>query len=274
MDSEMAGGGPDRYYIGGTGHRGGYHYETGGTLDVEPESLEEFANFLAGDLSAFRDARAAAIDEHFRMEDFPPFGGDVNAAGGLPEGMAFGEEYFGREMAAQMLLGDVEMGLLAMQLAARLIHADYLASDFLGGGDGSGDPFAGYGMVSQTFTAGRMEHDGGDPLADPEQLAALGMDDEAGQQFQDAVAEQERLGDEEFDDEADGTLGDPGDRGYTGATLNEGTAGEYTVTNDTRIHDGDAARHIYATDEGVLHPGSYGPPGPPEWEHPIPPEEE
>ena len=270
MDSETAGGGLDRHFIGGS-----YYYDAGGTVDVEPESLEEFADFLEGDLGVFRDAREAAVDEHFRMEDFPPFAGDVNTAGGLPEGMAFGEEYFGREMAAQMLLGDVEMGLLAMQLAARLIHADYLATDFLGGGDGSGDAFAGYGMVSETFTAGRMEHDGGDPLADPEQLEALGMDTEASQQFQDAVEEQERLAGSEFDGDSDGTLGNPGDRGYTHTVLNEGEAGEYTITNDSRVYEGDAARHIFTNEEGMVQQtGYFGPPGPPEWEHPIPPEEE
>jgi hypothetical protein len=270
MVSETGGGGPDRHFIGG-----GYYYQPEGTVDLEPESLEEFADFLAGDLAAFRDARQQAIDEHFRVEDFPPFAGDVHAAGGMPEGMAFGEEYFGREMAVQMLLGDVEMGLLAMQLAARIIHADYLASDFLGGGTGSGDPFAGYGLVSETFTAGRLDHDGADPMADPEQLERLGIDSEAGQRFADAVAEQEQLAEQEFDAGTGGTLGHPGDRGYTGAVLNQGEAGEYPIGNDTRIYDGDQARHVVTTEAGEVRVAThFGPPGPPEWEHPIAGEEE
>jgi hypothetical protein len=273
MDSETAGGGPSRHYIGGgsypaSNYGAGYYYDAGGTVDVEPESLDEFANYLAGDLEVFREARTQAIDEHFATDTFPPFAGDVGAANGMPEGMAFMLEYHTREAAMQMLLIDVEVGLTALQMAGALIHAAYVKADLLEGGDGTGDPFAEYSDVGSIFDEGHGDLTSNDStrlLEDQE------IENPAAEQFDDAVEQQEDLKEREL---GDSEFGDPGDRGYTGAVLNEGGAGEYTIANDTRVHDGDAARHIYASDEGVLHPGHSGPPGPPEWEHPIPLEEE
>jgi hypothetical protein len=217
-----------------------YHPE--GSVNVVPTDLSQFAEFVDGDRDAYVEVKRGAVDE-FLGNDLPAFWGDLDAAGGMPEGMGFAREYFAREMAMMMFLNDVDFGLMALSSAARFIHTDYLMADFLSGGDGSAG-FAGYRSenVVNTFSGGP------DSLAN--QLADGEHGDEAQSEFNAAVAEQEELGREGLDGDQ---MEQMEQRGGAGETLHEGQPGEYTIDPNTDVPAVDGAVHLTSNEDGDVY---------------------
>lgn len=243
-------------------------YQPAGSVSTEPDDLEHFSKMIFSDRDAFQDAKTQAVNEFFDSM-IPPFQGDTEANGGLPEGMNFAKEYFDREMAMKMFLLDVESGLAALGMAAMFIHFDYVMADFLSGGDGSAG-FANYtdASVTATFDNPQAQAPAGDSEAD----------DEIAGEWQDELDRQEQIAEEQggiAGSEFDEDNVDTGDRGYTGDTLHEGQDGEYEVENTDDVAQADGAGRLTVDrDDGEVRPPAVAYPGQSsDWSHPIPEDE-
>lgn len=141
-------------------------------VDVEPQSLEHFANLVNGDRGALSDAwnRAKAEIENGPSPNFPGrYPREFHYGSGYPElayegddgiqeGKAFYRAYFMTVGAELSLMTDMLKGLQTLEQAARMIHNDYINSDSTNAASVEG-AFAAYERSSVLHALGEATDD-------------------------------------------------------------------------------------------------------------------
>jgi hypothetical protein len=110
--------GPERYDPGG--HDGPFGYELA-DLDVVPDSLVDFAEYLADDSQAFADKFTHDVQQN--LQEFTTFGA------GIEEGNHLQENYFYALLSLIELMQDAGKGIGALAGAAGYVQASYLSGD-------------------------------------------------------------------------------------------------------------------------------------------------
>lgn len=183
-------------------------YARPGGVDVEPGSLEQFAEWMGTDQQAFDEGQQSVADDCFTDILMPyVFAGETNddSSGGLPEAAGYSRAYGELENGLRVIIMQIAGGLIALQSAATFVHTSYMLADGFGAA-ATENAFGAYDRqkVSDVFNGN------GIPVA---QLQEEGQTEVAGselaladERWAQELAEQRGTDlDQEFRNSADGT---------------------------------------------------------------------
>lgn len=169
-------------------------YVRPGGVNVEPESLEQFSEWMGNDYEALQEAYGSVEQDCFGGILQPyVFAGETteDAALGLPEAVAYHRAYSELETAMRIVMMQIQGGLMALQTGASFVHMTYSFSDGFGASQVTnpfaayssqdvGDVFAGNGMTMGQLQAERDAGTIGDELPLAEERWQEELEDQQG----------------------------------------------------------------------------------------------